>query len=185
MLELQRYPTASVITLFIAGTTYDVVLWIVLVIRVYQACECILQELSSSSLTIDKYRWQRANSVNGRHIPTRLIILYLRNSVSEVRSYTVSLIWFPCRMYIVCAVLFIKLPSTKLLISTAISHLLQTMASVLSARFILHLRSYLNDLSIQSISVSPERIMRVEDERKLGFQTYTDDSLDSIELAPR
>ncbi|KLO09916.1 hypothetical protein SCHPADRAFT_907350 [Schizopora paradoxa] len=149
VLELQKYPTASVITLFIAGTTYDLVLWIILVVRVYQAYD------------------QGQTRLMG--VIFRLGLLYFT---------------FVTAMYIVCAVLFIKLPSTELLISTAIAHLLQTTASVLSARFILHLRTYLNDLSIQSISVSPERIMRVEDERKFGYQTSTDDSLYSFELAP-
>ncbi len=60
------------------------------------------------------------------------------------------------------------------------------MGSVLSARFILHLRSFLNDLTIQSMSVSPERVMRAEDELRFGGMTLTapDEESDSTSISP-
>ena len=38
-LRLQKFSRASVITIVLAGAVYDLILWIMLVVRVYRACE--------------------------------------------------------------------------------------------------------------------------------------------------
>jgi len=144
VIQLQKYPTASIITLFLSGAAYDLVLWILLVVRVYQLF------------------------VKGH---TRLIGVIFKLGLVYFAFVTV--------MYIVCAVMYITFPPSKLLIPTAVSHSLQAMGSVLSARFILHLRSFLNDLTIQSMSVSPERVMRAEDELRFGGMTAPDEESDT------
>ncbi len=53
--------------------------------------------------------------------------------------------------------------------------LLQVMQSVLSARFILELRTFVEDLSIQSMSVTPERVLEVEDEMRFGSRMTSGD----------
>jgi len=132
-LRLQKFSRASVITIVLAGAVYDLILWIMLVVRVYRAF------------------------IEGQK---RLIGVIFRLGLLYFTFVTI--------MYIVCAVLFFTVSQTDLPIPIAVSHCLQAMGSVLSARFILHLRSYLTDMSIQSMSVSPERIMRVENEIKFG-----------------
>ncbi|KLO09906.1 hypothetical protein SCHPADRAFT_542950 [Schizopora paradoxa] len=78
-------------------------------------------------------------------------------------------------MYIICAVLFSTLKSSKTIIAVATAHALQAVGSVLSARFILQLRSYLTDLTMQSMSVPPEHIMRVEKEINSGGRKSSGD----------
>ncbi len=82
-------------------------------------------------------------------------------------------------MNIVCAVLYMTLPQSKLLIVAAVSHSMQAGGSILSTRFILRLRTYVGDLSIQSISVPPEQMMRVEEEMRFRrTTTRTDEAFD-------
>jgi len=84
-------------------------------------------------------------------------------------------------LYIVCTVLYVKIPQTNVAIPTIVSHLVQVMQSVLSARFLLQLHTYLNDLSIQSISISPEHVLRIEEEMKFARVSAMDESSETLE----
>jgi len=78
-------------------------------------------------------------------------------------------------LYILCVILYITTPQASVSIPTIASHLLQVMQSVLSARFILKLHSYLSDLTIQSMTVSPEQVLRMEDGMEFGGDSTIDD----------
>jgi len=143
ILQLQKYPTATVVTLFLAGAVYDAVLWIMLVIRLYRAY------------------------VEGQ---TRLIGVIFKLGLVYFTFVTV--------MCIVCSVLYMTFPQSKLLIAGAIGEMQQAVGSVLSARFILSLRTYMKDLTIQSMSVPPERIMRMEDELRFAERSTVDEGFE-------
>ncbi|KLO09256.1 hypothetical protein SCHPADRAFT_573693 [Schizopora paradoxa] len=86
-------------------------------------------------------------------------------------------------MYIVCAVMFIVWTSSKVLIATATCHSLQAIGSCLSCRFMLELRSYVDDFTVHTMSVSPEHVLRQEAELRFGgmdrtSRTSFDDELD-------
>jgi len=143
-LQLQAYPLASFIALFFSSAAYDIVSWVILVTRVYQA---YVQE------------------------QCRLIGIIFKLGLMYFTFVTI--------MNVVCAVLFMTLPQSKLLIVAAVAHSMQAVGSILSARFILRLRTYVDDLSIQSISMPPEQMMRVEDEMRFRrTTTRTDEAFD-------
>ncbi|KLO09909.1 hypothetical protein SCHPADRAFT_999929 [Schizopora paradoxa] len=61
--------------------------------------------------------------------------------------------------------MFSTLEGSTVIIAVASAHSLQAVGSVLSARFILQLRSYLTDLSMQSMSVPPEHFVAAKAEK--------------------
>jgi len=83
-------------------------------------------------------------------------------------------------MNVVCAILYMTAPQSKLLTSSGVAHFVQAMGSVLSARFILQLRTYVGDSTMQSISVPPEQVMRIEDEMKFGHGGTTTTRTDEV-----
>ncbi len=83
-------------------------------------------------------------------------------------------------MNVVCAILYMTFPQSKLLTSSGVAHFVQAMGSVLSARFILQLRTYVGDSTMQSISVPPEQVMRIEDEMKFGNGGTTTTRTDEV-----